>query len=303
VTAAVLDAALAAERLRVDRQLRALLAAERGVPARLRRAMAYSLFGGGKRLRPVLLLWTYDACRERAVSHPPVPRRRAVDAACALEMIHTYSLVHDDLPAMDDDVLRRGRPTCHVAYGEATAILAGDGLQALAFEVLASLGVAGTGAARLIAAAAGPAGMVGGQQEDLAASGRPVTGALIRRIHRLKTAAMIAAAFEAGGALAGGTVRRLAALNAAGVALGLAFQAADDLLDARGDPTLTGKNGGGDAAAGKATWVRLAGESAAARRMAHEGRRGQLELARALPGGPRSERLVALAARLWNRDR
>ncbi len=303
MTAASLEAALEAERLRVERRLTALLAAEAGVPGRLRRAMGHSLFGGGKRLRPVLLLWAYDACRGGAPGPAAVARGRALDAACAMEMIHTYSLIHDDLPAMDDDVLRRGRPTCHVAFGEATAILAGDALQALAFTVLARLGGGAAPAAALIAAAAGPAGMAGGQQEDLEAQSRPLTAALVRRIHRRKTAALIAASLGAGALLAGAGSRRVAGLTAAGESLGLAFQGADDLLDITGDPRATGKSGGRDAAAGKATWVRLGGAGRARRRMERDGRQGLRQLSRALPPGSRTDLLLELGARLWNRDR
>ncbi|MHB8078270.1 MAG: polyprenyl synthetase family protein [Candidatus Krumholzibacteriia bacterium] len=299
---AALAASLARERRAVEARLRALLAAERGVPPRLRRAMAHSLFGGGKRLRPVLLLWAYDACRERGRT-PAAGRRAALDAACALEFIHTYSLIHDDLPAMDDDVLRRGRPTCHVAFDEPTAILAGDGLQALAFGVLARLGPGATGAAALIARAAGPAGMVGGQQDDLDAEGVAPRPALIRRIQRRKTAALLAAALAAGADLAGASASRVKRLLAAGDALGLAFQQADDLLDACGSAAVAGKSVGKDAAAGKLTWVRLEGTERARRRAERDGRSGLRRLGGALPPGPAAERLLALAAGLWVRDR
>ena len=179
---AELGRALAAEQKQVDRALARLLAAERGVPPRLRRAMRHSLTAGGKRLRPVLLLWARDAW---AGSGDALPRDQVLTAACGLEMIHTYSLIHDDLPAMDDDVLRRGRPTCHVVFGEATAILAGDALQALGFTLLARAGGARAGAlVSVVGDAVGPAGMVGGQQEDLDAEGGPVSGPLVSRIHR-----------------------------------------------------------------------------------------------------------------------
>ena len=299
---APLQTALAGERRAVEAGLRALLAAERGVPPRLRRAMAHSLFGGGKRLRPVLLLWAYDACREPG-RRPAATRRAALAAGCALECIHTYSLIHDDLPAMDDDVLRRGRATCHVAFDEPTAILAGDALQALAFGALARLGPGVTGAAALIARAAGPAGMVGGQQDDLDAEGAAPRPELIRRIQRRKTAALLAAALGAGAQLAGASAPRVRRLLAAGDSLGQAFQQADDLLDACGSAAVAGKGVGKDAAAGKMTWVALEGPERARRRAARAGRTGLRRLRDALPPGPAAERLLALAAALWDRDR
>ena len=293
------------ERRRVDGRLKSLLRGTRGVPARLRSAMGHSLFGGGKRLRPILLLWAYDALRTRRA----VARDAAMDAACALEMIHTYSLIHDDLPAMDDDVLRRGRPTCHVAFDEATAILAGDGLLTLAFEILAGVPRHGATLVRDMAVAAGPAGMVGGQQLDLDAEGAEANAALIRRIHRDKTARLIAAPLGAGARLAGADAPSRDLIERAGLELGLAFQAADDLLDVEGDAARLGKSPGKDAAAGKATWVGLEGADAARRRTRRHGRRGSALLSDALPGsagGRRGEavaRLVALGHRLWERDR
>ncbi len=291
------------ERLRVERRLRELVRGEPGVPARLRAAMAHSLFGGGKRLRPVLLLWAWDAARAGRRGRPPLGRDAALSAACAVEMIHTYSLIHDDLPAMDDDVLRRGRPTCHVRYGEATAILAGDALQALAFATLARLGPAAAAAGAELAAAAGPGGMVGGQQLDMDAEGSPPRAALIRAIHGRKTAALIAGSLAAGALLAGAPSRRVEALRAAGRRLGLAFQAADDLLDVVGSAASAGKSLGKDEAAGKMTWVRLEGLAAARRRAAREGRRGQRELVSALPAGPAAARLAALCGTFWERAR
>lgn len=296
---------LDAERRGVDKRLKSLLRGARGVPARLMSAMGHSLFGGGKRLRPILLLWAYDALRTRRA----VDRDAVLDAACALEMIHTYSLIHDDLPAMDDDVLRRGRPTCHVAFDEATAILAGDGLLTLAFEILAGVPRHGAALVSDVAAAAGPAGMVGGQQLDLDAEGAEANAALIRRIHRDKTARLIAAPLAVGARLAGAEAARRDLITRAGLELGLAFQTADDLLDVEGDVARLGKSPGKDAAAGKATWVGLEGVDAAKRRARRHGRRGSSLLSEALPrrtGGRRGEaaaRLVALGHRLWERDR
>jgi len=298
-TAADLTAALAADRRLVEAALRRHLAPAAGCPPRLRQAMAHSLLGGGKRLRPLLLLWTYDALRTRRAS----PRDEALAAAAALEMIHTYSLIHDDLPAMDDDDLRRGRPTCHVAFDEATAILAGDGLQALAFEILAGIPRRGADLVRVAAAAAGPTGMVGGQQEDLDAARRDLTAALIRRIHAGKTARLIGAPLAMGALLAGRDAAAAAAADRAGRVLGLAFQAADDLLDVEGSTASLGKTAGKDADQDKATWVRLEGVDAARARTARLGRRGTRLLQGLLPPGPEGARLLALVRLLWERDR
>ncbi len=294
-----LAAAMAADRRLVEAALRRHLAPAPGFPPRLRRAMAHSLLGGGKRLRPLLLLWSHDALRARGAS----PRADALTAAAALEMIHTYSLIHDDLPAMDDDDLRRGRPTCHVAFDEATAILAGDGLQALAFGLLAGIPRRGADLVGIVASAAGPAGMVGGQQEDLDAAGRPLTGALVRRIHAGKTARLIGAPLAMGALLAGCGPATVAAADRAGRDLGLAFQAADDLLDVEGATADLGKTAGKDADQDKATWVRLEGVAAARARTARLGRGGTRRLRELLPADPRGERLLALVRLLWERDR
>lgn len=302
-TPSTLAAALAADRRALEARLRFLLRAEGGTPPRLRAAMAHSLLAGGKRLRPLLLLWCHDACSSRRRQAGHSSRAGAMDAACALEMIHTYSLIHDDLPAMDDDALRRGRPTCHVVFGEATAILAGDALQALAFGVLARLGPAGCAAAATIARAAGPAGMAGGQQLDLEAQQKPASARVVRAIQAGKTAALIGAALGAGAQMAGGSPDRVAAIHRAGLRLGAAFQQADDLLDRSGDPARLGKGARKDAAAGKATWIAIEGEIAARRRLAREGMAGCRMLAAALPPGPAAERLTQLARALWERDR
>jgi geranylgeranyl pyrophosphate synthase len=294
---------LAEERRGVEEALRRLLAGEKGIPARLRAAMGHSLLGGGKRLRPILLLWTRDAVAARR-RKTPVTREAALACACGLEMIHTYSLIHDDLPAMDDDVLRRGRPTCHVAFDEATAILAGDGLQALAFAVLARHGGAvGAELVALAARAAGPAGMVGGQQEDLDAEGRAPDARLVRRIHLGKTARLLAAALEAGALLGGAARPRREALAAAGLDLGLAFQGVDDILDVTATSADLGKSPGKDAHAGKATWVAVEGLEAARRRAHRTGRRGLRALEANLPAGAARDRLLSLGAFMWNRDR
>lgn len=294
---------LAAERKVVEQNLRRLLNGEKGIPARLRSAMRHSLMGGGKRLRPILALWTWDALAQGR-RKPVVDRQAVMDAACALEMLHTYSLIHDDLPAMDDDDLRRGRPTCHVVYGEATAILAGDGLQALAFGILARSGGSSAGPlVDLVARAVGPAGMVGGQQNDLDGEGAPVTAASVRVIHRDKTARLLSAALTSGALLAGGGPTVMGRIEKAGLDLGLAFQGADDILDVTATAAQLGKSVGKDEAAGKATWVRVEGLPAARKRMLRLGRRGLGHLESALPSGASKERLVALGGLMWNRDR
>jgi len=284
----------------VDTELRRQLAAVQGMPARLRRAMGHSLFGGGKRLRPILLLWTWAACRSG--TREPRPGRSVLAAAAALEMIHTYSLIHDDLPAMDDDVLRRGRPTCHVAFDEATAILAGDALQALAFEILAGIRRHGAELVRIVARAAGPAGMVGGQMRDMEADRADAVGATaVRRIHLDKTGRLIAAPLVCGALLADVPAAARRELERAGLDLGLAFQARDDLLDATATTAQLGKTAGKDAASGKATLVTTGGLEYAARQAQRRGRSGIRRLERTLPAGPRTERLLRLAHLLWTR--
>ncbi len=240
------------------------LPAEAAPPARLHAAMRYAIFAGGKRLRPALVLASCRAVGGRSDG------ALCGDALAAVELLHTYTLVHDDLPAMDDDDLRRGRPTCHKAFDEPTAILAGDALQALAFEACASLGGE---AVRRFAQAVGSFGVVGGQQDDLDAEGRILSGsaddrALLERIHRRKTAALIRASCGLG-AIAGGAIpgsaktAQLAALETYGEAIGLAFQVADDVLDHTATAEALGKTPGKDAAQGKLTYVALVGLDAA----------------------------------------
>ncbi len=300
---AELQREIAAERKAVDTNLRRLLNGEKGTPARLKSAMRHSLLGGGKRLRPLLALWTWDALQKNK-KNSGFNRHDVMDAACALEMLHTYSLIHDDLPAMDDDDLRRGRPTCHVAFGEGTAILAGDGLQTLAFCVLARAGGASAGPlVDLVGRAVGPAGMVGGQQNDLDGEGAPVTAASVRLIHRDKTARLLAASLTCGALLAGSGPASLARIEQAGLDLGLAFQGADDILDVTATSAQLGKSVGKDVAADKATWVRVEGLSAARKRMLRLGRRGLRNLEASLPLGEPGNRLCALAGMMWDRDR
>jgi len=302
MTTADLQRDLSRERREVDNCLRRLLRAEKGIPTRLRRAMAHSLLAAGKRLRPILVLWVWDAMRPPRVA-PPIDRSGTMAIACALEMLHTYSLIHDDLPAMDDDALRRGQPTCHVAFDEATAILAGDGLQALAFSLLARHG--GPVAGRLmsvIADAVGPAGMVGGQILDLAAEQSEVGVAAVTRIHTGKTARMLMAAAGAGGIAAGASQARVETLMSAVKDLGLAFQGADDVLDVTASGGDLGKTPGKDVASGKATWVRVEGMTKALQRTQRLGRRGSRLLTEALPPSDARERVLALADLLWQRS-
>jgi farnesyl diphosphate synthase len=225
-------------------------------PSRLAEAMRYAVLGGGKRLRPFLVLESARLCG--------VDAARAANAAAALECVHCYSLVHDDLPAMDDDDLRRGRPTVHRAFDEATAILAGDALLTLAFEIMADPATHPEPAIRAeltlgLARAAGRAGMAGGQMLDLLAPGQTLTEAEILRLQAMKTGALIRFGCEAGAILGAAPFERWQALRAYGVALGQAFQLADDLLDVEGDAATLGKATAKDAAAGKGTLVGLIG--------------------------------------------
>lgn len=231
-------------------------------PPRLREAMRYSLLAPGKRLRPALVLLACEACGG--------DRRTALPAACAIEMIHAYSLIHDDLPAMDDDDLRRGRPTCHRQFDEATAILAGDALLTLAFEVLARDVQPPEVAAACcveLASAAGPEGMVAGQMADLEAESTPVaTGAALEAIHRRKTGRLLCAAVLLGGRIARADPQSLSSLRRYGSAVGLAFQIADDLLDVEGAVDKIGKSVGKDAEHGKLTYPSLWGVDGSRRR-------------------------------------
>jgi len=234
-----------------------LLHVPSGLEARVFEAMRYAALGPGKRLRPFLVLASSQLFA--------VGRRSALQVAMAIELVHAYSLVHDDLPAMDNSDLRRGRPTCHKAFDDATAILAGDGLLTLAFEVLADPDTHGDPAVRCelvasLAMAAGSHGMVGGQMIDLIAEHRPdLDIGAITRLQRLKTGALIAFACEAGAILGKAPMEMRLALRGYAQNLGLAFQIADDLLDVEGTANETGKPVGQDAAAGKATFVSILG--------------------------------------------
>jgi farnesyl diphosphate synthase len=263
-------------------------------PTRLHEAMRYAVMAGGKRIRPALVLAACRACGG--------PDAACAPALAAVELLHTYTLVHDDLPAMDDDDLRRGRPTVHKAYDEATAILVGDALQTLAFEVLAELG--GPAVAEL-ARAAGSRGVVGGQQDDLEAEGRPVRGdaddrARLERIHRGKTAALIASSCRLGALAAGADPARIAALGTYGEAVGLAFQIADDILDCTAEAAVLGKTPGKDAASGKLTYVACYGLEAARAAAQHH---ADLAMAALAPFGAAADDLRAIGDYIIRRDR
>lgn len=234
-------------------------------PTALHQAMRYAVLGGGKRLRPLLVYTTADALGHDGTELDSL--------ACAVELIHSYSLVHDDLPAMDNDALRRGQPTCHVAFGEAMAILAGDALQALAFELLASDPIGATRPAMLVrmlgvlGAACGAGGMAGGQALDLSATGCVLTLPELEHMHACKTGALIRASVRLGALAGGADTATQIALDAYASALGLAFQVQDDILDVEGDSAVLGKTAGKDAAADKPTFPSIIGMPAARARL------------------------------------
>ncbi len=271
-------------RSRVDAEL------ERRLPApgcALHDAMRYAVLGGGKRIRPIL---SYAAAAATGAITADTD-----GAACAVEFIHAYSLIHDDLPAMDNDDLRRGQPTCHIAFGDATAILAGDALQTLAFAQLAStLQIPAAGIVRAVGIlAAGAQGMVRGQAIDLAATGIPISLAELEILHQRKTGDLIGASIALGALTAGGgDDARLDALHRYGAAIGLAFQVKDDILDIETDTATLGKRQGADQALAKTTFVSLLGLDGAKRRLAalH-----QQSLDALLPLGARAEYLRGIA--------
>jgi geranyltranstransferase len=237
----------------IEEALKKELHEGRELDATLTKSMEYSLMAGGKRLRPILLMAAADACGKDG--------RAFITSACALEMIHTYSLIHDDLPAMDDDNLRRGKPTNHVKFGAGMATLAGDGLLTMAFEVLTReknirpetiLSVI-----REVSVAAGTSGMVGGQAIDLESEGRRIDLTCLRRMHMGKTGALFRAALRTGAILAGASEKELAALTQYAEAFGLAFQITDDILDVTGSEAEIGKPVGSDRRNEKSTYVTL----------------------------------------------
>jgi geranylgeranyl pyrophosphate synthase len=284
-------------RRRVDQKLAAVLGADHEVPERLLAAMRYSVLSGGKRVRPLLVYASGELVGAD---------EGALDAlAAAVELIHAYSLVHDDLPAMDDDDLRRGRPTTHRQFDEATAILAGDALQALAFEVLA---VDGALAARAqaqikilawLARAAGPAGMVGGQSLDMAAEGQRLDERGLERIHRGKTGALIRASIMMPSELGNLSAEQRANLDVFASDIGLVFQIRDDLLEVEQDTATLGKNAGSDAGNDKSTYPSTLGIDGA-RRRAEETHQRAVTALRTL--GPRADGLSWLSEFILNRS-
>jgi len=283
----------------LDRLLPSSTATDPRGPARIHDAMRYSLQAGGKRLRPVLVLAAAELFQPDAETGGSPA---ALPAAVAVECLHTYSLIHDDLPGMDNDDLRRGRPTAHKQFDEATAILAGDALLTHAFALLAthyqnppSLGLA------LIAELAGAAGssqLIGGQMEDMLAEKTPATAAQLEFIHANKTAAMIRTALALGARIGGANESQLTAIRRAGHHLGVAFQIIDDILDATADTATLGKTAGKDAKAGKATFVQLHGLERS-RRLAREQTAATLAELAALPGD--KSFLVALVGHMGTR--
>jgi geranylgeranyl diphosphate synthase, type II len=279
---------LAQQQRLVDSELDRLVPPETAAPETIHRAMRYSLFAGGKRIRPILCI---EAAR--TVSDTP---DGAIAAACALELIHTYSLIHDDLPALDNDDYRRGKLTNHKVFGEAMAILAGDSLLTLAFQVLAQLPASGDCKARLIlelsTASGTVGGMIGGQVADLEGEGKPPDAQLLETIHRAKTGALLRASLRLGAIYAGATDPQYAALSCYGEHVGLAFQIVDDILDVEESSEALGKTAGKDAAQQKITFPAVYGLETS-RRMAGE------ECARAHqvlePFGERAGRLHELA--------
>jgi geranylgeranyl diphosphate synthase, type II len=285
-------AALAAMRREVEASLDRALPPETAWPATIHRAVRYSLFAGGKRIRPALVIASGEAVGGARAELMPL--------ACAVEMIHTYSLVHDDLPAMDDDDLRRGKPTAHKVFGEAVAILAGDALLTRAFHVMAEV-PEGCDEARLrrrlratavLGEACGTTGLIGGQVTDLESEGRAIDAAALERLHRAKTGALLSACVRGGAILGGAGEDALERLTRYASAVGLAFQVVDDVLDAIGDAAHLGKTAGKDEAAKKATYVAVHGLEKA-RGLAASLRQDALDAV--APFGPRGEILAAIA--------
>jgi geranylgeranyl diphosphate synthase type II len=260
----VLDTYLSERRALVDAALDRFLPPDTAPPPTVHRAMRYSVLAGGKRLRPILVIAGAEAVGGTA--------ELVLPTACALELIHTYSLIHDDLPAMDDDDYRRGRPTSHKVFGEAVAILAGDALLTLAFKLIADNAVQTMDTRGIcdvvieVATAAGTAGMVGGQVVDIESEGKPITAATLDYIHTHKTAALIRVALRVGAMLAGAKPDALRAITVAGEKLGLAFQIVDDILDVEGSLAELGKTAGSDQRKQKATYPALHGLDASRQR-------------------------------------
>ncbi len=285
-----LKAYLESRRALVEAALERVLPPESAPPTTVHRAMRYSVLAPGKRLRPILVVAGAEAVGGHA--------EQVLDTACALELIHAYSLIHDDLPAMDDDDYRRGRLTSHKVFGEAMAILAGDALLTLAFRLIATNAAARADAAIVgrvvaeVADAAGTGGMVGGQVVDIESEGKTISAEMLDYIHLHKTAALIRVALRVGAVLAGGRAEQVDAISGAGQALGLAFQIVDDILDVEGNLAELGKTAGSDERKQKATYPSLHGlpaSKARARELIEETKR------RLIPLGPAAEPIRALA--------
>jgi geranylgeranyl diphosphate synthase type II len=286
---------IAERRREIDRALDRFLPKASTRPATIHKAMRYSLFAGGKRLRPILCLAAAEACGGDFA--------KALPLACAVECIHTYSLVHDDLPSMDNDDFRRGRATSHKVFGEGIAVLAGDALLTIAFEILAQAkptrryGM--TEMLHELAIAAGSRKLVAGQVADLEAEGKTAARAQLRYIHENKTAAMLAASVRLGAMSANATARQLEAIGEFGEALGLAFQVIDDILDVTQSSEKLGKSAGKDVAAHKATYPAVIGLDGARREAQRLTRRAHIALT---SFGPRGDRLRELANYLLERE-
>jgi geranylgeranyl pyrophosphate synthase len=297
--ASVFETALEREKTRVDERLATLLDELARGPAVIEEAVRYMVIDGGKRLRPILCLWAHDALEGDA-------RDACLDVGCAIECLHTYSLVHDDLPCMDDDDMRRGRPSCHKKYGEAVAVLAGDALLTLCFEILASVpgrhGIgpaAGIETVRVVARAAGTRGLIGGQVLDIASPGHETDLDYVNEIHEMKTAALIAASMECGAVLAGAAPGDRMRIRRAGELAGRAFQIIDDVLDLEADSATLGKTPGKDARAGKATYPSVAGVNAARAEARELIRKAKEEVG----GNPSAELLCSLIEFMVERGR
>ncbi|MFQ5669500.1 MAG: polyprenyl synthetase family protein [Acidobacteriota bacterium] len=292
------QATLVQGRERVDATLEDLLPSVSTAPARLHEAMRYAVFAGGKRLRPLLVLLACRACGG--------PWEDALPIAAAVEMIHTYSLVHDDLPAMDNDSLRRGKPTTHTVYGEAMGILVGDALLTLAFQTLSTWspdGASGSLGPRVVCAlatAAGSTGMIGGQSLDLAAEGIPIDTVELENLHALKTGALIRASVAVGGLIAGADDEAQTALIRYGEDMGLAFQIIDDILDVTGSDASLGKSAGKDQRAGKSTFPAILGLEGSRQKAEALLARGVEHLASL---GPRADMLREIARFIVRRNR
>ena len=290
-----LKAYLAARQKEVDRALDRFLPKENAKPATIHKAMRYSLFAGGKRLRPILCLAAAETCGGES--------RTAMPLACAMECIHTYSLIHDDLPSMDNDDFRRGRATCHKVFGDGIAVLAGDALLTIAFEIAATVQPTRRYNVKQfiseIAIAAGSRKLIAGQVADLEAEGQPIRRKELRYIHENKTAAMLIASVRLGAMSADAKPKELEAISAFGAALGLAFQVIDDILDVTQTSEKLGKSAGKDVAAQKATYPGVIGLEKSrqeAQRLTNEAR------AALDPFGAKANMLHALANYLLDRD-